>query len=152
MAWDEWTRLKEDAAARAASGMRLNQLPATGGGGGGTGDGDLVVHDDQLGKLGNMTFELRERLRIDGDFARPATFRASVDLFNDGLDMGAALTEVHDAWNTQLRTLLEACAHISNGLDFTRAQHAKDEDDVVTGMRDAAGQLMSVSRINDYLK
>ncbi|MER5480842.1 hypothetical protein ABT026_28275 [Streptomyces sp. NPDC002734] len=152
MAWDEWAKLKAEAAARTEPGMRLNQLDAPAGGGGGTGGEDLVVHDDQLGKLGNMAFELRERLHRDGDFARPATFRASVDMANDGLDTGSALTEVHDAWNTQLRTLLEACAHISNHLDFSRTQHAKDEDHVVTGMRDAGGGLMSVSRINDYFE
>lgn len=153
MVWEEWEELKAVAAARASTRMQLNQLPADrGGSGGGASGEDLVVHSDQLGKLGNMAFELRERLRVDGDFARPATGKASVALCIDGLDMGPALTEVFEAWNTQLKTLLEACAHISNHLDFTRAQHAKDEDRVVTNMRDAAGNLMSVSRINDYFK
>jgi len=30
------------------------------------------------------------------------------------------------------------------------AQHAKDEEHVVTGMRNATGDLMTVSRINEY--
>ncbi|MFF9349936.1 hypothetical protein [Streptomyces sp. NPDC014734] len=129
---------------------RLNQLPADAGGGGE--DGDLVVHNDQLGKLGNMAFDLRERFGTAADHARPSTFTASVDLFNDGLDMGSALTELHDAWNTQQQTLKEACAHISNHLDFTRAQHTKDEQHIETSMRNAAGDRMTVSRINEYLK
>ncbi|MFJ8502891.1 hypothetical protein [Streptomyces avermitilis] len=154
MAWDEWEQLKAEAAEKRSARMQLNQLADSGGGGGGgaTSDGDLVVHDDELGKLGNMAYDLREQLRVDGDYARPSIFDASVDLFNDGLDMGSGLLELHDAWNTQLATLKEACAHISNHLDFTRAQHAKDEVDIQMGMRDAAGHLMTVSRIQDYLK
>ncbi|QKW60694.1 hypothetical protein HUT15_09275 [Streptomyces sp. NA03103] len=149
MAWEEWEQLKSGAVERQSAHMQLNQLPAESGGGGGS---DLVVHDDELGKLGNMAYDLRERLRVDGDFARPSTFTASNDLFNDGLGMGSALLEVHDAWNTQLQTLNEACAHISNHLDFSRARHAEDEAHVVTGMRNAAGDLMTVSRINSYFK
>lgn len=151
MAWEEWEQLKADAMQRQSTQMQLNQLPADGGGGSG-GGGDLVVRDDELGKLGNLAYDLVERFRVDADLARPSTFRASIDLFNDGLDMGSALTELHDAWNTQQGALKEACAHISNHLDFTRAQHAKDEAQVVTGMRDAAGDLMTVSRINEYFK
>ncbi|MBD9730041.1 hypothetical protein [Streptomyces caniscabiei] len=148
MAWEEWEQLKADAEHRQSTGMQLNQAPAEGGGG----KTDLVVHDDELGKLGNMAYDLRERFRVDADHARPSTFAASIDLFNDGLDTGSALTELHDAWNTQQQTLKEACAHISNHLDFSRAQHAKDDVHIQTGMRNAAGDLMTVSRINEYFK
>lgn len=150
MAWEEWEQLKSEAVERQSVRLRLNQLPADAGGG--CTQADLVVHDDQLGKLGNLAFELRERLHVDGDLARPSTFTASVDLFNDGLETGSALLEVHDAWNSQLQTLNEACAHISNHLDFTRAQHSKDDAHVETGMHNAAGDLMTVSRINDYFQ
>ncbi|MEU1708256.1 hypothetical protein ABZ478_23250 [Streptomyces sp. NPDC005706] len=150
MTWDEWEQLKTEASQRRPAQMQLNQLSADASGGGG--QPDLVVHDDELGRLGNMAYDLRERLHVDGDFARPSTFTASNDLFNDGLDMGSALLEVHDAWNTQLQTLNEACAHISNHLDYSRAQHAKDEAHVGTGMRNLDGQLMTVSRINDYFR
>ncbi|WP_354607546.1 hypothetical protein, partial [Streptomyces panacea] len=112
--------------------------------GGGAAGGDLVVHDDQLGKLGNLAYELREAFRVDSDIARPHTFTASIDLFNDGLDMGSALTELHDAWNSQTATLKDACAHISNHLDFSRAQHSKDEVHIQTAL--------SASKINDYIK
>ncbi|MFF8915642.1 hypothetical protein ACF08M_20530 [Streptomyces sp. NPDC015032] len=149
MAWDEWEQLKNNAAEKYSAHMQLNQIPADGGGG--AADGDLVVHDDELGKMGNTAYELRQKFGTDSDFARPSTFTASIDLFNDGLDMGSALTELHDAWNTQTATLKEACAHISNHFDFTRAQHSKDEVHVDTAMRNAGGDLMSVSKINDYI-
>ncbi|MCX5340074.1 hypothetical protein [Streptomyces atratus] len=150
MAWDEWEQAKaEGTANRSAVQMQLNQAAASGGGGG---QKDLVVHNDQLGKLGNLAYTLREGLRVDADHARQNTFDASIELFNDGLDMGSALTELHDAWNTQVGTLKEACAHISNHLDYSRTQHAKDEVQIATAMRDAAGKPMTQSRIQDYWK
>lgn len=105
MAWDEWEQAKSG-----STQTRLNQLPAEGGGSGG-GKDDLTVHDDELGKLGDLARSLREQLSTDGDHARVATFEASNQLFNDGLDMGSGLLEVHDAWSTKLATLKEACAH-----------------------------------------
>lgn len=132
MAWAEWEQLNAEAAGRRSSGMQLNGLPAEGGGVGGK---DLVVRDNELGKLGNMAYDLRERFRVDSDHARQSTFDASIELFNDGLDTGSALTELHDAWNSKTKVLKEACAHISNGLDFTRSQHAKDEVDIETSLK-----------------
>ncbi|WP_405717074.1 hypothetical protein [Streptomyces sp. NBC_00046] len=150
MAWDEWDQLKAEVAAeRSAAQMQLNQAAASGGGGS---QKDLVVHNDQLGKLGNLAYALREGLRVDADHARQNTFDASIELFNDGLDMGSALTELHDAWSTKVGTLKEACAHISNHLDYSRAQHAEDEVQIATTMRDAEGTPMTESRIQDCWK
>src|SRR5690606_1523029 len=87
MAWDEWEQIKAEVAQKQATSMQLNRVAPDPGHGGGGAAPDLVVHDDQLGKLGNMAYDLRERLRVDGDLARPSTFKASIDLFNDGLDM-----------------------------------------------------------------
>lgn len=42
-------------------------------------------------------------------------------------------------------TLLDSCAHISNHLDYTKAQHAKG--DVKIG-----GDLTSVSKLSEYMK
>ncbi|MFE7533387.1 hypothetical protein ACFU67_03820 [Streptomyces rhizosphaericola] len=146
MAWDEWeqakTRTQQDAS------MRLNQVASEGGGGGG--QGDLVVHNDVLGALGNLAYGLRQQFSTASDHARQNTFDASVQLFNDGLDMGSALTELHDAWITKSGTLKQACAHISNHLDYSRAERAKDEVKIATDMRTADGDDLSVSRIRDY--
>ncbi|WP_019357438.1 hypothetical protein [Streptomyces sp. AA1529] len=113
---------------------------------------DLVVHDDELGALGNMAYTLHSKLSTTGDQARQNTFDAAVQLFNDGLESGSALTTLHDAWNTKLGTIKEACAHISNHLDYSKAKHAKDEQDIETTMQNAAGKPMTVSRIYDYIK
>ncbi|MFH8988823.1 hypothetical protein [Streptomyces sp. NPDC017940] len=138
MSWDEWEQLKAEAAQRRADGVRLDGVP------GPNAAADLVVHDDELGALGGIAYRLRERLRKDSYHARESTFGAAVELSGDGLAMGAALTALHDAWNTKSRTLVDACGHISNHLDFTRAQHKKDDDDVATSV--------SVSVIDKYMK
>ncbi|EFL22135.1 conserved hypothetical protein [Streptomyces himastatinicus ATCC 53653] len=148
----EWEQQKTEASEKQPTQMQLNQAKGPGGHRGADADGDLVVHDDQLGKLGDMGRDLRERLSTYGDHARQTTFDASIELFNDGMDTGSALTELHDAWNTKLTTLKEACAHISNHLDYTRSAHRKDEDKIITGMKNAEGKAMTVSRIYEYIK
>ncbi|MFC9466884.1 hypothetical protein [Streptomyces coelicoflavus] len=42
--------------------MELSQRPAEPGRGGGRRSSGLVVHNHELGKLGNMAYNLRERL------------------------------------------------------------------------------------------
>ncbi|MBQ0983673.1 hypothetical protein KBZ10_03870 [Streptomyces sp. F63] len=149
MTWEEWERLKTEAAGGDGVGVRVNNAPPAGGGGGSS---DLVVRSDELGKLGDMARDLRQRLSTDGDYARPATYDAAIELIGDDLDLGSALLEEHDAWNTKLTTLKEACAHISNHLDYSRGVHAEDEKKIATDMRNADGRKMTVSRIYDYIK
>jgi hypothetical protein len=125
--------------------MRLNQTdPSTGGpgGSGGAGKADLKVASDELGAIGSDAYEIRTRLSKDGDHARPATFDASIALTNGNFDSGAALLQVHDRWNSQLLTLLDACAHISNHLDYSAASHAEEEADIATAL--------SVSKIQQH--
>ncbi|MFG3406078.1 hypothetical protein [Streptomyces sp. NPDC048142] len=136
----EWAELRSAAAERRA--MQVNSAPAEGGGGGAP---DLVVNRDDLGAVGNDAYELRTRLSKDGDHARPATFDAAIALTNGNFTSGSAVLKVHDRWQTQLKTLLDSCAHISNHLDYTKAQHAKD--DVKIG-----GDLVPVSKLSEYLK
>ncbi|MFH9609325.1 hypothetical protein [Streptomyces sp. NPDC017448] len=136
----EWAELRSAAARRNAT--QINGVPAEGGGGGAA---DLVVHRDDLGAIGNDAYELRTRLSKDGDHARPATFDAATALTNGNFASGAAVLKVHDRWQKHLKTLLDSCAHISNHLDYTKAQHAKD--DVKIG-----GDLAAVSKLSEYLK
>lgn len=112
---------------------------------GGGGGSDLVVNRDDLGAIGNDAYDLRTKLSKDGDHARPATFEAAIALTNGNFASGSAVLKVHDFWQTHLRTLLDSCAHISNHLDYTKAQHAKD--DVKIG-----GDLTSVSVLSEYMK
>ncbi|MFI9118005.1 hypothetical protein ACIGW0_01130 [Streptomyces bikiniensis] len=143
MSWGEWEKLKNDAVERQSSSMRLNGLD--GNGAAGTGSGDLVVNRDDLGAIGHEAYLLYGRLSRDGDHARPSTFDASIALTNGNFTSGSELLKVHDRWNSQLRTLLDACARISNHLDYTRSTHAKDDADI-------GGQLLSTSKIDEYFK
>ncbi|WP_432150528.1 hypothetical protein [Streptomyces sp. bgisy029] len=135
---EEWAELRTAAAERGA--MRINGVPAEGGGA-----ADLVVNRDDLGAIGNDAYALRTRLSKEGDHARPATFEAAIALTNGNFASGAAVLKVHDRWQTQLRTLLDSCAHISNHLDYTKAQHAKDEVKIV-------GDLTPISKLTEYLQ
>ncbi|MFJ7158037.1 hypothetical protein ACIQUQ_24310 [Streptomyces sp. NPDC101118] len=105
---------------------------------------DLSVDPDALGAVGGDAYDLYQRLSRDGDHARPATFDASIALTNTNFRSGPALLTVHDRWNTQLRTLLDACANVSNHLDYSAASHAKEEADITAAL--------SASKINEYLK
>ncbi|MET9345221.1 hypothetical protein [Streptomyces termitum] len=140
MSWDEWESLKAEAAQRQSTRMQLNGAPASPGG-----SGDLVVNDDDLGAIGHDAYLLHGRLSKDGDKARPSTFDASIALLNGNFVSGSELLKVHDRWNTQLRTLLDACARISNHLDYSKSTHAKDDADI-------QGELMAVSKIDEHFK
>ncbi|MFI1142442.1 hypothetical protein [Streptomyces sp. NPDC020780] len=139
----EWAALRAESTQRVD--MRLNSIPAEGGGSSGPVNADLAVNQDNLGAIGHDAYALRTRLSKDGDHARPATFDAAIALTNGNFSSGSALLKVHDRWNTHMKTLLDACAQISNHLDYSKAAHAKD--DVQIG-----GDLLSVSKLNEYLK
>ncbi|MYR70941.1 MULTISPECIES: hypothetical protein [unclassified Streptomyces] len=138
---EEWNQLREAAAAR-WNGMRINSGPAEVEGGGAA---DLVVHRDSLGAIGNDAYDLRERLSRQGDHARPATFEAATALTNGNFASGSAVLKVHDNWKAHLKTLLDSLAHISNHLDYTKAQHAKDEIRI-------EGDLAPISKLREYMK
>ncbi|WP_455360541.1 hypothetical protein [Streptomyces sp. SYSU K21746] len=137
---EEWSSARTSATANTS--MRLNR--ADDGPSGSAGNADLSVNQDDLGAIGSEAYQLYQRLTRDGDHARPATFDASIALTNMSFQSGSALLKVHDRWNTQLRTLLDACANISNHLDYSKASHAKEENDIVAAM--------SASKIDEHFK
>ncbi|MYV42511.1 hypothetical protein GT030_27515 [Streptomyces sp. SID1328] len=137
----EWAEMRAAASKRTA--VQLNSVPAEGGGGGG--GYDLVVNRDDLGAIGNDAYELLGRMGKEGDIARSATFDAATALTNGNFASGAAVLKVHDFWQTHVKTLLDACAQISNHLDYSKARHAKDEVKIV-------GDLAQISALTDYMK
>ncbi|MFD4227194.1 hypothetical protein [Streptomyces sp. NPDC058545] len=139
----EWAALRAESAQRVD--MRLNGVGDGKAGQNGPNDPDLSVNQDDLGAVGHEAYGLRTRLSVEGDRARPSTFDAAITLTNGNFSSGSALLKVHDRWNTHMKTLLDACAQISDHLNYTKAAHAKD--DVQIG-----GDLMSVSKLNEYLK
>ncbi|MGW5970761.1 hypothetical protein [Streptomyces sp. NPDC055186] len=137
----EWAELRAAAAKRTA--MQTNSIQADGGRGGG-GGADLVVNRDDLGAIGNDAYDLLGRLAKEGDIARASTFEAATALINGNFVSGSAVLKVHDLWQTHLKTLLDACARISNHLDYSKAQHAKDEAKI-------EGELTRISVLTEYM-
>ncbi|MER6913037.1 hypothetical protein ABT354_15320 [Streptomyces sp. NPDC000594] len=128
MAWAEWEELKAAAADRENTGMRLNQAADPGGGG----DplvhvGDLKVDQVDLAAIGDKAFDLHRRLGREGRLAAPASGRAAGDLTRQGFALGGALRTVSDRWEEQLTSLLDACAKISNHMEFSGRQHSGDD-------------------------
>lgn len=149
---DEW------GAAKTAS-MRLNQAPSTDSAGSGPkpGSADYVVHDDELGDIGHSAYGLFNGLEPGGKHASAASETAGTSLKGDGFDTGSALTEVNKTWETQVKTLLQACAHISNHLDHTKASRKEDDDWIQAQLRHYApipgkDGAVSASQINKYFR
>ncbi|MFG3285716.1 hypothetical protein [Streptomyces sp. NPDC048111] len=114
-------------------------------GAGGAGGADLVAHADDLGVVGSDAYRLHEAFRRDGDHARAATFEAARALGAGNFASGKALLKVHDTWQSQYAALRDACAQISNHLDYSAARHARDDAAVL-------GSLTRVSVLSEYLK
>jgi hypothetical protein len=136
---EEWAAAREAAQQRIA--MRLNQADPSRGG---ASDADLKVRQDHLGALGHAAYELHSRLAKDGKHASASTEEAGGDLTNNGFKTGIAMNTVQRTWNSQLRTLVDACAHISNHLDYSVSTHAQNDQDIRTSI--------SQSKIDQYLK
>ncbi|MGV9254248.1 hypothetical protein [Streptomyces sp. NPDC003697] len=127
MAWEEWEQLKAQAAERHSARMQLNQLD----GGGGTARpsqyGDLKVKNSELQKLGTSAHELYNQLWDKARVAVPSSDAAAADLSKQGFALGAGLQHVSTRWDEQLKSLMDACAQISNHMHLTKKLHADDD-------------------------
>lgn len=86
-----------------------------------------MVEDDDLGAVGHAANGLFSGLEPAGKHASAASESAGSSLKGDGFDTGAALSEVNKTWETQVKTLLQACAHISNHLDYTKKSNKAND-------------------------
>ncbi|MFH9722408.1 hypothetical protein ACH4M4_05530 [Streptomyces sp. NPDC017254] len=137
----EWASVRSASTANVS--MRLNQLAPEPGGGGG-GNADLSVDQDKLGAIGSAAYALHGRLAKDGNHARTNTTDAATGMSSHGFATGSAMSTVQETWSSQLNTLLDACANISNHLDYSAASHAKEEADIQAAL--------AASKINEYFK
>ncbi|MEV7245512.1 hypothetical protein AB0N92_30315 [Streptomyces sp. NPDC093248] len=128
MAWDEWEQLKGDALQRAQgqTHMRLNHISPDSGGTANR-QGDLRVNQTDLAGVGDAAYDLYQAFQHDSDLARINSLKAAGGLASEGFEIGSALDTVAQHWVDQARTLLDATAHISNHLDYTKGAHAGDE-------------------------
>ncbi|WP_338701171.1 hypothetical protein V2W30_29285 [Streptomyces sp. Q6] len=130
MAWDEWEQLKADAADRQSTRMQLNQLDPGDGGGSASlpgQTGDLKVRNGDLAKIGSQAHTLYDNLWDKARVAIPSSDKAAGDLSGQGFALGSGLKHVSNRWDEQLKSLMDACAHISNHMQVTKKVHAGDE-------------------------
>lgn len=120
---EEWSAARATAAANVS--MRLNQVPGDPGGGS---PGGLDLNQDHIGAIGSEAYKLHSRLQTDGKHAATATAEAAGALTKENFTSGAALLKVNTVWESQVKTLVAACANISNGLNYSLSSHAKDEE------------------------
>ncbi|MFG3405808.1 hypothetical protein [Streptomyces sp. NPDC048142] len=156
---DEWAALKADAQDRQSARMRLNTTGAqTDGSAAGTPAG-LVVHQDDLGAVGNEAFrvhgELRKRADLAGADADKAgagtTARAAAELQRRNFSAGGELYTALEVWTSQVKTVLQMCAHISNHLDYSKKAHANDEVAIAATLRGRDGSAVPVSDLLKYV-
>ncbi|CAL9393136.1 hypothetical protein SUDANB106_01314 [Streptomyces sp. enrichment culture] len=146
---EEWAALVAKAAEHSGTGTRLNEA----GPGGGGGDGhDLSAAEDELGAIGHDAHVLFGRLRKDGGGARESSDGAATALRNANFTLGEELGLTVEVWDSQLRTLLQSCAHISNHLDYSAKSYVKQDREIEAQMRHRDGSAMSVSEIERYYK
>ncbi len=152
--WEEWERAKAAASEGQASRMQLNQT-----GPGGAGDLDLVVYQDDLGAVGHEAFVLHGELKKRADIAGAgvdkngsgSTMRAAAELKSHDLGLGPELESTVEVWTSQVKHVLQACAHISNHLDYSKKRHVEEDAKIVAEIRGRTGAL-PVSALNDYFK
>lgn len=136
---EEWSAARATATTKVS--MRLNQVAPEPVGGGG---GDLEVNQDHIGAVGSEAYKLHARLQTDGKHAATATAEAAGALTKENFASGAALSTAQTTWESQVKTLVAACANISNGLNYSLSSHAKDEQQLHADFTTAA--------LDSYLK
>ncbi|MGW1492165.1 hypothetical protein [Streptomyces sp. NPDC002402] len=145
MAWDEWEQLKAKAAAQGSALMQLNQLDDGNGGRGGPGTGQqdatLQVNQKSLAAIGDEAFKLFGRLERDAKHAKAASSSAAGSMRED-FSIGAALAHVVEKWDSQSRSVLDACAHISNHLEYSQKAHRNDDERVLSA-------ISSIAKLDD---
>ncbi|WP_371555150.1 hypothetical protein OG416_09480 [Streptomyces longwoodensis] len=142
MAWDEWEQLKAEALRQRqdSAHMRLNGTDAGGAGGVGGGGGGahgssgapgtygvLKTSQKDLAALGRSAHTLYNDLWDRARVAVPTSDSAATDLTQQGFALGAGLQHVSTRWEEQLKSLMDACAHIANHMHVTRALHDGDD-------------------------
>ncbi|MFF0742096.1 hypothetical protein ACFYVL_17030 [Streptomyces sp. NPDC004111] len=134
MVWDEWEKLKGETAERragAGGGMQLNQLVGRPlGADGGGAQGRLAVDRKALAAIAHDAYVLFDRLGREGRTPIAASAKAAGDLKGQGFALGGGMHRVQERWEQQVRSLVDACAHISHHMKFTAKVHRDDEHSV----------------------
>ncbi|MEU3775968.1 hypothetical protein AB0F11_22665 [Streptomyces sp. NPDC032472] len=114
---------------------------------------DLVVTQDDLGAVGHEAFLVHGQLCGKADIAGGgATARAAAECSTRNLGVGSELSVTLSTWESQVKTVLQMYAHISNHLDFSKKAQADNDEAIAASLRHRDGSAMSVSEIQRYVK
>lgn len=157
MTWDEWNEVKADVASRGQSATQLNQLRGSTDGGS---QAALVVHQDDLGAVGHAAFLLHGELQKHADIAGAgvdrsgsgSTMQAAAVLKANSFALGSELETTVSVWTSQTKAVLQACAHISNHLDYSKKAQAADDEAIAASLGKRDGTAVTVSRLAEYFK
>jgi hypothetical protein len=87
----------------------------------------------------------------DKDGSGP-TMQAGADLKSYNFALGSELKTTVSMWDSQLKHLLQSCAHISNHLNYSKALHANDDAEIAASVRGSTGDALPVSQLAKYFK
>ncbi|WP_405384448.1 hypothetical protein [Streptomyces milbemycinicus] len=73
-------------------------------------------------------------------------------LSDHNFTMGEELSTTVSVWTSQVKTMLQMCAHISNHLDYSKKSHANDDELIAASFRNRDGSAVSVSEISKMVK
>ncbi|MFC7638450.1 hypothetical protein ACFQWA_21395 [Streptomyces thermogriseus] len=79
-----------------------------------------------------------------------STMQAAAALKSHAFATGGALETTVDMWTSQVKSVLQACAHISNHLDYSEKRHTQDDTWIAAVLRGRNGLAMPVSKLNEY--
>ncbi|MFQ6148411.1 amino acid ABC transporter permease [Streptomyces seoulensis] len=120
MAWDEWERMKADAAQRRSAGMRIDHLAdmdgGSSGGSGGSGP-DLKASKGPWTKASGAAHELRAS--TDSGITDLKTAHEEVKGGTDGFTSAAALNEILPTWEKRLTSVRDECDRLNGALART---------------------------------
>ncbi|WP_030345415.1 hypothetical protein [Streptomyces sp. NRRL S-1022] len=106
MAWDEWERLKADAAARGSTGMQLNHVPSEPGGGGA---GDLKSDKKAWTKAGEDTKGLQDG--ISKALGKLDDGQSGLGELS-GVQSAAAQRELYESWKKYVGDVKARCGEL----------------------------------------
>ncbi|WP_369147779.1 hypothetical protein [Streptomyces sp. R44] len=121
---------------------------------------NLVVTQDDLGAVGHEAYLLHERLREGADIAGAgsdrsgagSTAQAARELSSRHMTMGGELLTTLSVWDSQVKTVLQMCAHLSNHLDYSKRSYAQNDRHIEDSLRHRDGTAVPVSEISTYVR
>ncbi|MBO8195247.1 hypothetical protein ITI46_26885, partial [Streptomyces oryzae] len=80
-----------------------------------------------------------------------ATERAATHLKSHSFLLGAELARTAKFWTSQVNTVLQGCAHISNHLDFSKDYHGEEDRKIGAQILGKDGRELPPSQITKLL-